>query len=340
MALKKFRLGHTGATMGFLPDVHRNHMTAFIAELAGTFLFLFFSFAIAQVAHTPPPTGGQDTPPDLLTIFFIALGFGCSVAINVWLFYRVSGGMFNPAVTLTLVLVGAVPKMRAAVVFVAQMLGGISAAAAVSATLPGPMAVNVRLGGDCSITRGLFIEMFTTMQLVFAVIMLAAVKSKATFLAPLGIGIALFIGHMLSIYYTGAGINPARAFGPDVVTHSFPGYHWIYWVGPLLGSMVAAAFFYLLEAFDWTTANPGQDFDDLEVQMMTPAKRTSRPNVAHALPSDLDRTATGVSNTLASMSSDKHALAAANGGGVAVSHDSHPSPTSTSPPATNGVKEA
>ncbi len=78
------------------------------------------------------------------------------------------------------------------------MLGGIAAAGAVSATLPGPMAVNVRLGGDCSIVRGLFIEMFTTLQLAFSVIMLAAVKHKATFLAPIGIGIALFIGHMLS----------------------------------------------------------------------------------------------------------------------------------------------
>jgi hypothetical protein len=60
------------------------------------------------------------------------------------------------------------------------------------------MAVNVRLGGDCSIVQGLFIEMFTTLQLAFSVIMLAAVKHKATFLAPIGIGIALFIGHMLS----------------------------------------------------------------------------------------------------------------------------------------------
>lgn len=92
------------------------------------------------------------------------------------------------------------PTVRCCVVFVAQIVGGIAAAGAVSATLPGPMAVNVRLGGDCSITRGLFIEMFTTMQLVFAVIMLAAVKHKATFLAPLGIGIALFIGHLCSMW--------------------------------------------------------------------------------------------------------------------------------------------
>jgi len=269
--------------MGFLPDTPRNHTTAFMSELAGTFMFLFFAFAIAQVANTPPPSG-HGSAPDILTILFIALGFGCSVAVNVWLFYRVSGGMFNPAVTLTLYLTGAVPATRGCVVFIAQMLGGIAAAAAVSATLPGPMAVNVRLGGGCSISQGLFIEMFTTLQLVFSVVMLAAVKHKATFLAPVGIGIALFIGHLLSIYYTGAGINPARAFGPDVVTHSFPGYHWIYWIGPLLGSLVATAFFYLLEAFDWKTANPGQDWDDLEVQMVTPSKRTNRPIVTSQRP--------------------------------------------------------
>ncbi|KAI1619173.1 aquaporin rerated protein [Exophiala viscosa] len=289
MAIKSRFIGQTGAIMGFLPDVHRNNVTAFISELAGTFMFLFFAFAIAQVAHTPPPTDA-DASPNLLVVFFIALGFGCSVAVNVWLFYRVSGGMFNPAVTLTLCLIGAVPASRGCLVFLAQIIGGIAAAGAVSATLPGPMAVNVRLGGDCSVTQGLFIEMFTTLQLVFSVIMLAAVKHKGTFLAPIGIGIALFIGHMLSIYYTGAGINPARAFGPDVVSHSFPDYHWIYWVGPMLGSLVATLFFYVLRVFEWESANPGQDFDDLEVQMLSPHKKTSRPNVAHAPPSSMGST--------------------------------------------------
>jgi aquaporin related protein len=78
------------------------------------------------------------------------------------------------------------------------MLGGIAAAAAVSATFPGPMPVNVRLGGGTSVSQGLFIEMFATTQLVLTVIMLAAVKHKATYLAPIGIGIALFIGNMCS----------------------------------------------------------------------------------------------------------------------------------------------
>jgi len=82
--------------------------------------------------------------------------------------------------------------------FTAQILGAIAAAGAVSATFPGPMVVNVRLGGGASVVQGLFIEMFATIQLAFAVIMLAFVKHKATYLAPIGIGVALFIGNLSS----------------------------------------------------------------------------------------------------------------------------------------------
>jgi aquaporin rerated protein, other eukaryote len=97
-----------------------------------------------------------------------------------------------------LFLVGAVPAIRSIVVFLAQIVGGIAAAAVVYGLLPGSLTINVSLGGGTSIVRGLFIEMFTTCQLTFAVIMLAAVKHKATYLAPIGIGLALFIGHLFS----------------------------------------------------------------------------------------------------------------------------------------------
>ena len=79
-----------------IPEGVRNHMVVTIAELAGTFLFLFFALSICQAANTPAPVPGS--LPDVSKILFIALGFGCSVAVNVWIFYRVSGGMFNPAV--------------------------------------------------------------------------------------------------------------------------------------------------------------------------------------------------------------------------------------------------
>jgi aquaporin related protein len=63
------------------------------------------------------------------------------------------------------------------------------------------MAVSVRLGGGTSIAQGLFIEMFGTTELVFSVIMLAAVKHKATYLAPIGIGVALFVGNLSCTFH-------------------------------------------------------------------------------------------------------------------------------------------
>jgi len=75
---------------------------------------------------------------------------------------------------------------------------------------------------------GLFLEMFGTCLLIFSVFMLAVEKHKATFVAPVGIGLALFVGHLTCVFYTGAGLNPARSLGPDIISKSFPGYHWIY----------------------------------------------------------------------------------------------------------------
>ena len=74
-------------------------------------------------------------------------------------------------------------------------------------------------------------------------------------------------------------MNPTRAFGPAVINHSFPSYHWIYWMGPLLGSLVAASFYHVLEFLNWKTANPGQDFDDLEARAMDAHRETPRSKV-------------------------------------------------------------
>lgn len=67
-------------------------------------------------------------------------------------------------------------------------------------------------------------------------------------------------------YYTGGSLNPARSLGPDVINRSFPGYHWIYWVGPLLGSLLASGFYGFLSLFDWQGVNPGQDYNEYEAK--------------------------------------------------------------------------
>jgi aquaporin related protein len=172
-------------------------------------------------------------------------------------------------VTLGLLLAGALTPLRALVVFIAQLISGICAAAVADALVPGPLSVSTKLGGGTSVARGLFIEMFLTAELVFVVLMLAVEKHKATHMAPIGIGIALFIIHLAGINYTGASANPARSFGPEVVS-GFEHYDWIYWVGPLLGSLLASGLYRLLKFLIYETANPGQDLDERGTEAFCP----------------------------------------------------------------------
>ena len=88
------------------------------------------------------------------------------------------------------------PPIRGLLVFPCQVLAGISAAGVVSALFPGPLLVNVSLGAGTSIVQGLFIEIFLTIQFLLVIFMLAVEKHRATFLAPIGIGMTLFICHM------------------------------------------------------------------------------------------------------------------------------------------------
>lgn len=87
------------------------------------------------------------------------------------------------------------------------MLGGIVAAGLVSAMFPGPMSVATTLGHGTSVVQGLFIEMFLTALLVITILMLAVEKSKTTFIAPVGIGLALFVAH-LSGKFTYSTLHP------------------------------------------------------------------------------------------------------------------------------------
>jgi aquaporin related protein len=61
------------------------------------------------------------------------------------------------------------------------------------------------------------------------------------------------------VYFTGGSLNPARSFGPSVVARLFPGYHWIYWLGPTMGGFLAGAYYKFLKFMDYQEVNPGQD---------------------------------------------------------------------------------
>lgn len=205
---------------------------ATIGEFVGTTMFLFFAFAGTQVANidsnTVNTTTGGSTGFNIAVELYIAIIFGFSLMVNVWIFFRISGGLFNPAVTLGMVLVGALPIVRAICLFFAQIVGGIAASAMVLGMFPTTFNVRTTLGPGTSLVRGVFIEAILTAELVFTIFMLAKEKHKATFIAPVGIGLALFIAEMVGVYYTGGSLNPARSFEPCVVSGSFDREHWIY----------------------------------------------------------------------------------------------------------------
>ncbi|KAH8668738.1 aquaporin-like protein [Xylariales sp. PMI_506] len=247
----------------------KNLFVAAIGEWMGTTMFLFFAFAGTQVANAQAKAPGLATSSSTTTSFnpvimlYVAFAFGFSLMVNVWVFFRISGGLFNPAVTLALWATRSIAAPRAICLFFAQIVGSITASALVLAIFPTPFNVRTSLSEGTSLVQGLFIEAFMTAELVFTILMLAKEKHRSTFIAPVGIGLALFVAELVGVYYTGGSLNPARSLGPCVVTGTFEHEHWIYWLGPAMGCVFAVAFYKFIKMLEYEMANPGQDGDDI-----------------------------------------------------------------------------
>jgi len=118
-------------------------------------MFLMLTYAGAHVANLPNATApsGQELI-DTSNITFKAVSSGIGLIINIWAFFRVSGSVFNPAVTLALVLIRAITPLRGVLYCIAQLVGAICAAAIVDALMPGPLGCATRLGGGANIAQG------------------------------------------------------------------------------------------------------------------------------------------------------------------------------------------
>ncbi|KAK0558851.1 hypothetical protein OC844_004831 [Tilletia horrida] len=243
----------------------KDHVMAGAGELIGTAMFLFLAEGGAKTAQLSRAASQTEVATVLSneSILFIATSFGLSLLVSAWLFFRITGGLFNPAITFALWLAGVLTSRRAIVLFFAQILGGIVAAALVYALLPSQnvSSVNTALSSGVSIAQGFFIEMLCTSALVFSVFMLAVEKHRATYLAPIGIGLTLFACHLFAVVWTGCGLNPARSFGPAVVSGTFPKEHWIYWIAPLAGGFFALLYFEVLKTLKYNSVVLDQDSD-------------------------------------------------------------------------------
>ena len=138
----------------------KNEIVAAVAEFIGTFLFLFFAFGIATQAGqqqlTETSNGQSQSAGTLDTnqLLYSSLGFGFALAVNAWVFFRVSGGLFNPAVTLGLYLCGALTWYRAIILTIVQFVSAIAAAGMSQVIIPGGINARTKLGGNTSLAQG------------------------------------------------------------------------------------------------------------------------------------------------------------------------------------------
>jgi MIP family channel proteins len=206
----------------------------FVAEFVGIFALVFVGGGAIMMAQGPAANGG---------LVAVALAHGLILALMVSATMNVSGGHLNPAVTLSLLLARRIAPAMAAIHVAAQILGAVSAALLLEASMPDAVFAAVRGGGqavalDVTFTQAILLEAIATFFLVF-VIYGTAVTSEAPKVGGFAIGLTIAADILAIGPLTGASMNPARSFGPAFATGIWEGQA-VYWIGPIAGAVVAA----------------------------------------------------------------------------------------------------
>ncbi|HEY4217079.1 MAG TPA: aquaporin [Gemmatimonadaceae bacterium] len=205
----------------------------FTAEFIGTFALVFIG---GGAIITSPMLAVQ------AAVVNIAFAHGLILAIMVTATMRISGHL-NPAVTAGFLVTRRIEPMMAVVYWIAQFGGAIIAAYALNALFPANIVAATRLGGqsisaDITLLQAVVLEAIATFFLVF-VVFATAVDPRAPKVGGFAIGLTVTAGILGIGPLTGGSMNPARSFGPALVTHIFEGQS-AYFIGPLLGGIVAA----------------------------------------------------------------------------------------------------
>ena len=215
------------------------HARWVMAEVLGTFGLVFFC---AGSAHVNWWAGGN------LGMLGVGLVNGFSVAVMIFAFWGISGAHLNPAVSLGLWLSGRLPGRRLIPYVAAQLAGALIAGSVLHGlfrnhTGEGVSSLGANMpGGPLMQTIGM--EIVLTFFLVYAILLLAERRSLGPVFA-VGIGLYVAAAVTLGGDVSGASMNPARAFGPAALAW-FWSDHWVYWVAPGVGAVLAALFHLVL----------------------------------------------------------------------------------------------
>ncbi len=206
-------------------------MRKYFAEFFGTFMLVFLGTGAVVI--------GQG---DTLTI---GLSFGLAITIMAYSVGGVSGGHFNPAVTLAMVLNGRTPVKDAIYYVISQFLGATAASAILSIFISALKLPKDGFGQtdfpNISAGTAFLVEVLVTFLFIFVILMVTSKKYGNGQMAPIAIGLVLSFLIIVALNLTGGSLNPARSFGPAIFARGTALTHyWVYLVAPLVGGVLAA----------------------------------------------------------------------------------------------------
>ena len=229
----------------FLPkDILDGWLKPLIAEMIGPFALVLIGAGSIMMGYTQ---GFGDAG----NLTLVALAHGLAIGLMIAGAGHISGGHFNPAVTIGMFLGGRIGALKSVAYIAAQLLGAVLAAMALKiifddqisdATNLGLPAINYATDQDGVVIgrqNGFAIEMIMTFFLFFVICGVAVDKRGSSAIAPLAIGLTITMDILFAGPLTGAAMNPARYFGPAVVQGEWKDW-WLYFAAPITGALLAS----------------------------------------------------------------------------------------------------
>jgi aquaporin Z len=205
-----------------------------VAEAIGTFTLTFIGVLVSSVGLL------VGAPPGVVTLSTVAFAHGLAIAVMVAALGHISGGHFNPAITFGFVVSGRMKPLQGLYYWSAQIAGAIIAAVILlpiigrGAVAAGTPALVPGLGW----LAGAILELIGSFFLVYVVFGTVVDKRAPAAVYPLAIGLTITLCIMGFGLLTGSAINPARAFGPALISGQWA-HQYVYWIGPLIGGALA-----------------------------------------------------------------------------------------------------
>jgi len=213
---------------------------AWLAEAIATYGLVFFG-PLSVILAISSFGEGLTT----MSVLFISLGHGGAIALMIYAFGHVSGAHINPAVTIPMIITKKIGVIDGIGYIIFQLIGAVAAAATLRVILP-ELGAKVNFATqrgpsdliNNSVSSGFAIEAILTFFLVLVIFMTAVHKKASPGWHGFTIGGMVFLIHLVAVPLTGASVNPARTFGPALIS-GFWEFHWLYWAAPIVGGIIA-----------------------------------------------------------------------------------------------------